>query len=139
MIFLHNVAGLAFRVLFELVQSKIRQLYDPPRIDQTVRGAQRAVILYYGLVEIDHALKKVKRGYIRELLVRLSSNATVRRDRSIRCEAKRRQNSRGEKFVAIAKLVRRVFSEARTSRGQDSSLSFESGNVYTDRCRGIRP
>lgn len=58
MILLHDVARLAFSVLFELVQPKVRQLYDPSGIHQTVGCAQRAVIFYDGLVQIDHALKR---------------------------------------------------------------------------------
>lgn len=57
MIFFYDVAGIAFRVALEFVETEIRQLYDPPRIHQAVRCAQRSVVLYDRLVQIDHALK----------------------------------------------------------------------------------
>lgn len=56
-IFFYDVAGIAFRVALEFVETKIRQLYDPSRIHQAVRRAQRSVVLYDRLVQIDHALK----------------------------------------------------------------------------------
>lgn len=60
-ILLHNVARFALGVLFELVQPKVCQFYDPSRVHQTVGRTQRAVIFYDGIVQIDHALKSKRK------------------------------------------------------------------------------
>lgn len=51
-----NVGWLELGVALELVQAKVGELNDPPRVHQTVRGAEGAVKFNDRLVKVHHAL-----------------------------------------------------------------------------------